>query len=290
MPPLHSLATDDVMAAEATLRHNQMTIPPGYSPPAWTPPPVPARRSGHMMTAIGAACGLVIAFGVLERFAPLEYKPSTFLGAAGGNAEMYHMAAALPGIQAQAAALAQENARLEQEKTRAQAELAQVQAEAQSRSAQEVELTKGQMQNVLNYYGAIYQRGNVMSQAAASIMSEAASTRSNLVAGMNGGRVAMVSLLDLFSGIAAATGNEDAAARLQANRQTLANATVNEYEDHLRRALPGIDLSSWAKGLPTPEELQAQLTTMVLQPRVQVMPPVRVEPRATPPTPLYRKE
>jgi regulator of replication initiation timing len=286
----HSLATDDVMANEAILRQYQMAVPPGFSPTAWQQPPVQPRRAGHVMTAIGAACGIAIVFGALERFAPLDYKPSSFVGAAGGNAELHHMAQALPGIQAQAAALAQENARLEQEKTRAQAELAQVQAEAQSRSAQEAEITKGMVQNVVNYYSAIYQRGNVMSQATASMMTEAASTRSNLVAGMNGGRVAMASLLDLGAGIASFMGDDDAVYRLQASRQAIATATVNEYEDHLRRALPAIDVSGWAKGLPTPEELQAQLTAMVVQPRVQVMPPVHVEPRANPPSPLYRKE
>lgn len=286
----HSLGTEDVMANEAVLRQYQMALPPGYGLPGWQQPPMPQRQSSHLMTALGAVLGLLLAFFLLERFAPINYKPSTIAGAISGNAELQHLAQALPGIQAQASALAQENARLEQEKARAQAELAQVQAEAQSRSAQEAEITKGAVQNFLNYYSAIYQRGNMMSQATVAMMTDAASTRSNLVAGMNGGRVAMASLLDLGAGIAAFMGDDATASRLQANRQSVYTATVNEYEDHLRRALPAIDVGNWSKGLPTPEELQAQLTAMVVQPRVQTMPPVHVEPRANPPSPLYRKD
>lgn len=251
---------------------------PAISPPAAQVHPMPLAapaRPPFIRRALvtGAQTSLVVGvllFGTMfamERLAPERWKPSTMLGAFGGNQEYAHIATSLEAKRAEAAALQQEIAR-------AQQEIIAVQA-ANDR--------------VTKAYEALYQRGNLMAQqwaqGAVQALLVTLETKRTTLEGKRNNAEVMDKLALMCSGLAHLWWPQ-IREKCQALRDG-AQAERDEVEDELagtykrQSAAIAASLRGWSQGLPDPAEmvvLQATARDMALQ----------AAPRpAPPPSPIY---
>lgn len=259
----------------------------GMLPPP--PPPQTPRWQVWLVVALTAFCA-VAGLVLLQRIAPEEYRPSRFVGSLLGDMVAAERAEALASERALAAALAEEQARAQREVLAAQAEVERVKAEAASQLQQEVAGAQARAAILTKAYETLYQRSLLIAQAQTQSVQAALTARNQLGMDLQGGRTATANVLDIFSAVAAAAGNSEAAQRMQATRQALANAAQADYDATLRRELPRLDVTDWAlAGIPDPASLSAQVADpSALQPQVKPAPAVDVPARARPPTPLYR--
>lgn len=241
---------------------------PSPSVPVVAAPPVGvARRTGRAalslvkLSTLAVPLLLVGAF-LLERFAPIDWRPSSWLGGFGGRRDAAHVLTAIEARRAEAAVLNEE----------------------QARAQQEIIALQAANERVSTAYRALYDRGSAQAQAWAAAAKEALLLETqNRVASLKGrtGNSSMKDTVAMFCDLGALvspdiTCGDPLRESAKAERDAMTAEIVANFQ---RQSLViAASLKDWSQGLPDPAELVAA------QHRVGA---VTAAPRApTPPAPL----
>lgn len=255
-------------AAQPTPLH----VEPGGGLPQPIPPGRPPSRLGAIArTGLQtSAVFSLIVFGVgfvVERAAPYPWKPSTMLGAYGGNQEAAHV---LTAIDAERAKIAVQQG----EAARAQEEVISVQA-ANERATRA--------------YDALFQRGTAQAQAWAHAATQALvmdfQTRAAVLAQGKGDVSSMKDTLSALCDVGKLfLQTPDCGDALRGSAKGDRDAMSDELIANFKRQSAAIAaaLRDWSQGLPDPAALMAAQAQAVNQ-AMQAAPRLPV-----PPSPVYR--
>jgi hypothetical protein len=245
----------DVVTAAPT--HHAHALAP-LAPYPLAPTPSPLRRAVASTVLLGAGVFLAAAaLAAFERFAPVEVKPSTIVGAASGNSTFWQMSEEQAAMQARLRMVNDENVRLQRAVIEAQTQAQERIKAAESQAQQEVLAMQGNVETMSRAYAALYERGNMFAQKSAEIVQSLANTRLQIAHAQQGGKTAIANLSDLVGAFGIAIGDQRLASSAFQVRDAVAQQSQVELEAAMRRGLPQIDLSNWAQGMPDPASLVA---------------------------------
>ena len=215
-----------------------MMPPQGSIPPGYGGYPYPYREQFRVPAIINTGMSIVFAAAIffsVERFAPMEYKPSTLVG--GYEASI--------GSQL-AAAQNEEQARLD-----AYQATVRVAAETQ------VKETEKLLESILQNYQAVYERGRIMAQAAAEMQGRYVAERmaqAGQIQSADMGMISMSTLVGRGLNLLEPGAGDDALAYAQQLEQGVVQGLTEAAQDGAR-----VDLQDWDLGVPSPAEIARQI-------------------------------
>ena len=269
-----------MIAMSLQLDHKSLgsTVPIGQGsnlpvpPPPKRPPSAWARAAGLLWmlfrtSAVVSMIGTVVLLGA-ERLAPYPWKPSTMVGAFGGNQESAHLLSAIAAKRAEVA----------------------MQAEEQARAQQEVVSLQAANERVGQAYAALYQRGVAMATAWAQAATQAllldTQTRAAVLKEGRGDVSSSkdqlgfaADILQLFMG--GPSYGDALRQSARADRDSVSDELIANYRK--QSAAIAASLQDWGQGLPDPATVMAA----TVRPQDQT---VRAAPRLpVPPSPVYER-
>lgn len=231
---------------------NHETLGAGAFRPG-APPPSPARPPGKLARTLrGTAMVLSSTFVVgaivvvAEHVAPIDWRPSTMIGAFGGRQESARILASLDSARAMVA----------------------MQKEEEARAAQEVEALRANNERISQAYGQLFQRGTMLANHWAEGAKQTLLLNSQAKIEALKGRAEASSMKDTFGmlcdgldillmmGEGQATGCGDMLRKSARNdRVTMQTEIVEDYK--AQSVNIATSLRDWAQGLPDPAEMVA---------------------------------
>lgn len=262
------------------------------APAPQDPRPLPATRApqaaggGVRGTVLISVITVAIIVGVLiaaEKFAPAEWKPSYLIGHFTGSVESEEIKAQLDAVTAREKALAQELARKEAEIVDLTARMQMVTTQYQTEAAMRQEAFSNKLQRVGQAYEVIFQRATAINNMNIELMTNFAKLKVNKANAQTAGKDLAAMFGDLMKHGGMAFGNAQLAAAGERMHESARRETQEELNAAIDQALPEIKPSAWNAGLPTPDELAADLAAepAIAAPRLPA-PPKRAAPPVTP--------
>ena len=229
--------------------------------------PRPPRGSGALArgakkvgaSLVGTGLVLTVTLIAAERFAPVDWRPSSFLGVYGGRIESARVLTAIEAKRAEAAVLAEEQARAQQTTIALQAD----------------------NERVTKAYEALYQRGNQLAaawaQGANQILALNAQHRMKALDGRAGVSTFKDNLAKWCDFASLFAREFDCGDQLRGSarrdREAMSEEIIRDYEDKAGRV--AVAARSWAVGLFDPAEVVADLNRIN---KLHPLPPVPVPP------------
>lgn len=205
----------------------------------------PAMPFGRRVRQMFAACtgmgfGLLLGVGVLQVTMPVEWKPTTWVAMMEAQIELAIMnqkLGAKPGEIIVNEADYKEKLANAERKGQASAELA---------FQKELAVVAADKERIVQAYATLYQRANLIAQAAVQLESLAQQFRQQLLAMSNGGRSTVIGIKDLFCGL----GSPEACESARTDRRSMI-----EESDELSRGDVGNRVRELMSGIDDPASL-----------------------------------